>query len=134
MSQDEPRIGQLYSCEEQSKMHGGNPRLTLPDSRGDVTLIRFRLDKNPDGPHIIDHGPPKSSGSRLPERIEMLRREDRPLPVYRYSRGAAWEYLGRYRVQTITDGGREAAERTKICGRPIRYVIRLEEHQSSRRP
>ncbi len=127
MTQAGPRVGQLYSCMEQSKMHGGNPRLTLPDSEDEVTLIRFRLDKNPDGPHIIDHGPPRSSGGRLPERVEMLRRQSEPLPVYRYAGGAAWEYLGRYRVQGIADGGPEAAERSKICGRPIRYVIRLEE-------
>ncbi len=49
MTQAGPRVGQLYSCMEQSKMHGGNPRLTLPDSEDEVTLIRFRLDKNPDG-------------------------------------------------------------------------------------
>jgi hypothetical protein len=112
---------------EQSKMHGGNPRLTVPSSEDRVTLIRFRLDKNPDGPHIIDHGPPRSVGSRLPERVEMLRRQREPLPVYKYVRDAAWEYLGRYRVQDITDGGPEAAERTRICGRRIQYVIRLEE-------
>ena len=122
-----PRVGQLYSCAEQSKMHGGDLRSTLPSSKDGVTLIRFRLDKNPDGPHIIDHGPPKSPGSRTPERVEMLRRQSEALPVYRYAWGGAWEYLGRYRVQSITDGGPEAAERSKICGRPIRYVIRLED-------
>ena len=57
MTQVEPKVGQLYSCMEQSKMHGGNVRDTLPESEGEVTLIRFRLDKNPDGPRIIDHGP-----------------------------------------------------------------------------
>ncbi|MDQ3375735.1 MAG: hypothetical protein M3533_02420 [Actinomycetota bacterium] len=127
MTQAGPRVGQLYSCIEQSKMHGGNPRLTLPDSEDEVTLIRFRPDKNPDGPHIIEHGPPRNPGSRLPERVEMLRRQNEPLPLYRYASGAAWEYLGRYRVQGITDGGPEATERSKICSRPIRYVIRLEE-------
>jgi hypothetical protein len=57
----------------------------------------------------------------------MLRRQSEPLPVYRYARGAAWKYLGRYRVTSVTDGGREAVERSEICGRPIRYVIGLEE-------
>jgi hypothetical protein len=122
-----PRVGQLYSCAEQSKMHGGDLRSTLPSSKDGVTLIRFRLDKNPDGPHIIDHGPPKSPGSRTPERVDMLRRQSEALPVYRCAWGGAWEYLGRYRVQSITDGGPEAAERSKICGRPIRYVIWLED-------
>lgn len=107
-------------------MHGGDWRSTLPDNAGEVTLIRFRLDRNPDGPHIIDHGPPKSSGSPTPERIEMLRQQDGPIPVYRYAWGGAWEYLGQYRVQNIAEGGREAAERSKVCGRPIGYVIRLE--------
>jgi hypothetical protein len=121
-----PKVEHLYSCAEQSKMHGGNPQPTLPDSGGRVTLIRFRLDKNPDGPYIIDHGPPGSGGSRLPEKIEMLRRQSEPLPVYRYAWGAAWEYLGRFRVKSITDGGPEAAKRSEICRRPIRFVIRLE--------
>lgn len=57
----------------------------------------------------------------------MLRRQSEPLPIYRYAREAAWEYLGRYLVQGITDGGPEAAKRTEICGRPIKDVIRLEE-------
>jgi|SRR5215218_5026242 hypothetical protein len=126
MTLAKPRAGQRYSCAEQSRMHGGDQRSTLPDSEGRVTLIRFRLDRNPDGPHIIDHGPPKSPGSRTPERVEMLRRQSEPLPVYRHAWGSAWEYLGRYRVQGITVGGREAAERSKIRGRPTRYVIRLE--------
>jgi hypothetical protein len=69
MTQAGPKVGHLYSCAEQSRMHGGNPRLTLPDSEGKVTLIRFRLDKNPAGPHIIDHGPPKSAGIQLPKRV-----------------------------------------------------------------
>lgn len=127
MAPAEPRVGQLYSCAEQSRMHGGDVRSTLPDNEGRITLIRFRLDRNPDGPHIIDHGPPKSPGSRTPERVEMLQRQREPLPVYRLAWGGAWEYLGHYRVQGITDGGQEAAERSKIRGRPTRYVIRLEE-------
>ena len=122
-----PKIGQFYSCSEQSKMHGGNPRLTLPDSEGEVTLIRFRLDKNPDGPLVIDHGPPRSSGSRTHDRVEMLRRQSGPIPVYRRASRSAWEYLGRYRVRSLTEGGQVAIERTEVCGRPIRYVIRLEE-------
>lgn len=127
MTQSGPQLGQHYSCMEQSRMHGGNPRLTLPSNGDEVTLIRFRLDKNPDAPRIVDHGPPKSPGGRLPERVEMLRRQRGPLPVYRYERGASWEYLGLYRVRGITDGGPEAAERSRVCGRPIRYVIRLTE-------
>jgi len=121
-----PRVGQLYSCAEQSRMHGGDLRSTLPDCEGRVTLIRFRLDRNPDGPQIIDHGPPKSQGSRTPEWVEMLRHQSEPLPVYRHAWGGAWEYLDRYRVQDVADGAREAAERSKIRGRPTRYVIRLE--------
>ena len=127
MTQAEPKVGQLYSCAEQSKMHGGDLRSTLPDSEGKVTLVRFRLGKNPDGPHIIDHGRPKSPGSRLPEQVKMLRRQGGSIPVYRYVGGAAWEYISRYRMQDITEGGNEAAKRSKITGRNIEYVISMEE-------
>jgi hypothetical protein len=64
--QTEPKVGQLYSCMEQSIMHGGNPRLTLPDSEDKFTLVRFRLDKNPGRSSYHRPRPPKSSGSRLP--------------------------------------------------------------------
>jgi hypothetical protein len=112
---------------DQSKMHGGNVRDTLPESEGEVTLIRFRSDKNPDGPRIIDHGPSHSPGSRVPARIEMLRHQRGPLPVYKYVSDGAWEYLGRYRVRGIAEDARETEKRRRICNRPIAYVIRLEE-------
>ncbi len=57
----------------------------------------------------------------------MLRRQGGSIPVYRYAGNGAWEYLGLYRVQDIKDGGPEAAERRKMTGRNVRYVIRLEE-------
>lgn len=126
MASAQPKVGHRYSCAEQSKMHGGDARSTLPDKDGRVTLIRFRLDRNPNGPEIIDHGPPSSGGSRTPERVEMLRRQSEPLPVYKYIQGSYWEYVGRYRVQDVKEGGPEAAERSKIRGRPTRYVIRLD--------
>lgn len=127
MTRGQPRVGRLYSCEEQSKMHGGDRQSTLPESEGEVRLIRFKRDKNPNGPDVIEHGP-GSPGSRVRERrMEMLRHQGGTLPVYKCIREGAWEYLGRYRVQSITDGGPEAAKRSKIIGRPIRYVIRLKE-------
>ena len=124
---EEPRVGRLYSCEEQSKMHGGDQRSTLPDNEGKVRLIRFKREKNPDGPDLIELGP-GSFGSRVRERrVEMLRRQGVVLPVYKRIRDGAWKYLGLYRVRDIADGGPMAAERSKIVGRPIRYVIRLKE-------
>lgn len=57
----------------------------------------------------------------------MLRSQDEPLPVYKHVNNAAWEYLGRYRVRSITDDARAVAERSEICGAAIRYVLRLEE-------
>ena len=126
MAQAEPRVGGRYSCKEQSRMHGGSVRHTLPERNGEITLIRFELPMNPDGPHIIDHGPPETSGSRLEERGEMLRRQSEPLPVYKRVSHEDWEYLGRYRVESITDDARVTAERSEICRRPIKYVIYLE--------
>jgi hypothetical protein len=128
MARDEPRVGDFYSCKEQSKLHGGDLISTLPDSGGKVTLIRFKPADDPDGPHIIDHGPGSAGpDSRVHKRVKMLLRQGGSLPVYKFVDSAAWEYLGRYRVQSITDGGPGAEKRSRIAGRPIRYVIRLEE-------
>lgn len=126
MSRGEPRVGFHYSCAEQSRMHGGNRRATLPDSEGRVTLIRFSPKKNPDGPYIIEHGDQR----RLDKRVEMLleqREEGDLLPVYKRIGSGAWEYLGRYRVQSVTDDAGEVARRSEVCGARIKYIIRLEE-------
>ncbi len=127
MAPHKPKVGHTYSCEEQNGMHRGDTRSTLPDSGGKVTLIRFRFDKNPDGPRIIDHGGGSAGpASLVHRRVDMLRRQGESIPVYRFAGDAAWEYLGLY-LRSITDGGPEAAERRKITGRNVRYVIRLEE-------
>lgn len=126
VSQAEPRVGQLYSCAQQSEMHGGDRRSIMPTSRGEVTLIRFRPDINPNGPLIIEHGDQRT----LERRVEMLRAQSdqgEALPVYKRVGSGAWEYLGRYRVQNVTDDAREVAQRSEVCGTAIRYVIRLEE-------
>jgi hypothetical protein len=57
--------------------------------------------------------PPKTSASRTHERVEMLRRQSEPLPVYKHVPGGPWKYLGRYRVQSITEGGKAASERSR---------------------
>ncbi len=95
MARDEPRLGQLYSCAEQNKMHGGDIQSTLPDSDGRVTLIRFRRDKNPNGPLIIDHGGGSSGpASAVHRRVRLLRRQGGSLPIYRY---AGWRLRTRCR-------------------------------------
>lgn len=67
-------------------MHGGDTRSTLPDSGGKVMLIRFRSDKNPDGPYLIDHGGGSSGpASLVHRRVEMLRHQGGSIPVYKYS-------------------------------------------------
>jgi hypothetical protein len=122
MNQAEPRVGHIYSCREQSKMHGGNFQKALPESEGEVTLIRFRPNINPNGPDIIEHG----DQARISERIDMLRNQGGSLPVYKRVSDARWEYLGRYRVQNVTDDAGATAGREAICGWRPRYIIRLE--------
>jgi hypothetical protein len=55
----------------------------------------------------------------------MLRRRREPLPVYKYAGPDAWEYLGRYRVQDITVGSQQAAERSKIRGSAVSFQLLL---------
>ena len=122
MHEAEPRVGQIYSCLEQSEMHGGTYQKALPESGGEVTLIRFRPNINPNGPDIIEHG----DQAKISERMDMLRNQGGSLPVYKRVSDARWEYLGRYRVQDVTDDAEATAERQAICGWYPRYVMRLE--------
>lgn len=55
---DTPVIRKFYSCREMSDMHGGNPFPILPDSKGKITNIRALPNWNPDGPEMIEYGPP----------------------------------------------------------------------------
>ena len=125
MASTEPRIGQSYSCVEQSRMHGGDSRSTLPDSEGKITLIRFRLDRNSDGPHIIDHGPPKTPASRTHERVEMLRHNARPCAWTGYSKDVALMHHTQYPMQSpglgsliigvISQNSGDRADRATAC-------------------
>ena len=95
----------------------------LPEKDDRITLVRFHPGtRNPDAPHILDHG----NQYRLKERVEMLSKQDEALPVYKFVDHDLWEHIGYFRVTHITDDSRETDKRSKVCGRPIRYVIRME--------
>jgi hypothetical protein len=123
VSQADPKEGKRYSCRKQSSMHGGSKQHMLPEKDGRITLIRFHPGKrNPDAPDILDH----RDQYGIEERVNMLRQQDGALPVYKFVYDGAWEHIGYYRVKSITDDSEITAERSRICGRPIRYVIQLE--------
>src|SRR5918994_6484344 len=71
------------------------------------TRLRFRPNINPNGPDIIEHG----DQAKISERMDMLRNQGGSLPVYKRVSDARWEYLGRYRVQDVTDDAEATAER-----------------------
>ena len=123
MPNEKPRVGQLYSPYDQWRMHGGSQQHMLPEKDGRITLIRFHPGRrNPGAPHILDHG----NQYRLEERVEMLSRQDEALPVYKFVAHDSWEHIGCFRVTQITDDPQETTKRSEVCGRPIRYVLRLE--------
>ena len=49
-----------------------------------------------------------------------------PLPFYLRRRNNEWEYMGVYRVADVSSDASAIAERGRIVGLPIRFVIRLE--------
>lgn len=56
----------------------------------------------------------------------MLSRQNEALPVYKFVERGSWEHIGRFRVTHITDDPQETTKRSEVCGRTIRYVLRLE--------
>jgi hypothetical protein len=53
---NKPVIGNLYSPQDQSHMHGGTPFQCAPMKEGRVLLLRLKPDHDPDAPHIVDWG------------------------------------------------------------------------------
>lgn len=49
-----------------------------------------------------------------------------PPPFYLRRGAKQWEYMGLYRAADIASDASTTAERSRIVGLPIRYVIRLE--------
>jgi hypothetical protein len=120
-----PTVGKLYTCREQSAMHGGNIQRTAPDRDGKITLLRVRPEQNPDAPQIIDWAHPLGGRKPDDERVHTLKEQHDPLPFYLRRGNNQWEYMGLYRVADVTSYASATAERSRIVGLPIRYVIRL---------
>jgi hypothetical protein len=51
---NKPVVGELYSPNEQSAMHGGTPMRCAPAKDGRVLLLRVWPERNPDAPRIVD--------------------------------------------------------------------------------
>ena len=123
---DTPVIGQLYTCRQMSDMHGGNPNLILPERKGKITNIHMLPDWNPDGPEIIEYGPPQTERFRGRDRVEMLGDQAGEfVPVYKFREFTEWENMGRYQVTEVTSSAKATAERSEVTGRTVEYVIRL---------
>lgn len=125
-TEPQPKIGELYSCEEQHEMHGGELRPTLPIHNGQIPLIRFRPELNPNGPYVIEHG----ETGYLWDCLSILEKQDEALPVYERISNAQWKFLGYFRVVSITSNPRIVAARSRIAGRPVVVVISLVEATS----
>ncbi len=63
-----PTVGKLCSLREQSAMHGGNIQRRAPDRDSKITLLRVRLEQNPDVPQIIDWAHPQEDREPRDER------------------------------------------------------------------
>jgi hypothetical protein len=121
-----PTVGKLYSCREQSAMHGGNIQRTAPGRDGKITLLRVKPQLNPDAPQIIDWAGPQEGREPDDERVHMLKEQHDLLPFYLRRGNNQWEYMGLYRVADISSDASSTAERSRIVGLTIQYVIRLE--------
>lgn len=100
MSQAEkPKMRELYSREEISRMLGGSSWTYLPRDRGEVVSGCCRTDLNPKAPEEILVGYGKlrvSSAKRLVE-------QNTPIPVFLHRASKEWEFVGYYRGKKFSD-------------------------------
>ncbi len=119
---NEPVIGNLYSIQDQSYMHGGAPFQCAPMKEGRVLLLRLTAGNNPDAPHIVDWG-----SSRDPKVRQIQEQtQQKSLPVYVRRRPNEWEYMGRFRVTHVATDTKTLAEREAKTNDKVSYAIYLE--------
>ncbi len=119
---NKPVIGDLYSPQDQSDMHGGNLQQCAPMKEGRVLLLRLRPDHDPDAPHIVDWEQPND------ERVQLIEEQtqQKPLPVYVRRRANGWEYMGQFRVAHVATEATTRREREVKAGHIVSYAIHLE--------
>ncbi|HEX7316496.1 MAG TPA: hypothetical protein VF297_21515 [Pyrinomonadaceae bacterium] len=112
MSQSEkPKLGELYSREEISRMFGGSSWTYLPRDRGDVVSGCFRTDLNPKAPDevLVGHGRLRVSSARR------LVEQGTPIPIFIQRGSKRWEFIGHYRGKRYTDSSGEVTPRAKAA-------------------
>lgn len=125
MSQSgKPKMGELYSREEISRMLGGSSWTYLPRDRGEVVSGCFRTDLNPKAPDEILVGYGKlriSSAKRLVE-------QNTPIPVFLHRASKQWEFVGYYCGKKFSEAPGEVTTKARAANldRQIAGVLYLE--------
>jgi len=107
------KTGNQYSRKYIHDLLGGGIQDYLPHKNGQVVCGCFRKDLNPFAPDIILPG----KGLEIMRWAKVFREQTYPIPIFIKQQSNAWEYVGKYKVESWTTDMAEIAKYAEYTGR-----------------
>jgi hypothetical protein len=117
------RKGEYYTRKEISQTLGGGVQDYLPHKDGAVVCACVTPEMNPHLPEVILVG----QGEQIPRWARVFAGQKEHIPVFVKRSPSKWEYIGNYRVNSLSDDHAEIARHARFSGRDdIVLVLKLE--------
>lgn len=115
--------GEYYTRKNIQSSLGGGVQDFLPHKDGLVVSACVTPEMNPHLPDVILVG----QGAQTPRWARVFAGQTEYIPLFVKRSPGSWEYLGRYRVKSISDDAKEIARHESYSGRTdVVLVLNLE--------
>jgi len=119
--------GEYYSRQDIHTSLGGGVQDFLPHKDGAVVCACVTAEMNPHLPDVILVG----QGEQVPRWARAFAGQKEYVPLFVKRISSKWEYLGEYRVKSLSDDAKEIARQESYSGRiDIVLVLNLERESS----
>jgi hypothetical protein len=92
------QIGRSYTRDQIHDELGGSKQEYLPMKDGQVLYGAFRRDSNPEAPDVVLPG----LGRKIVQSAVAFAKQREPIPVFIKRAVNAWEYVGNFRVKSVS--------------------------------
>lgn len=115
--------GDYYTRNEIHKFIGGGVQDFLPHKDGVVICACVTSEMNPHLPDVILVG----QGAQVPRWARVFAEQKEYIPLFVKRASSNWEYIGNYRVRSLSDDAKEIARQEYFSGRfDVVLVLNLE--------
>lgn len=124
------KAGCYYARKDIHKILGGGVQDFLPHKDGIVVCICVSPEMNPHLPETILVG----EGMQVPHLARVFSQQTNYIPMFAKRDSNKWEYIGDFRVKSISDDEKEIARHKSYSGRDdVELVLHLEKNNHQNR-